>query len=255
MTVEKLCLKADVQLALKQRAENICQEIETREQIVKAFVSTIGLRERLDAQLEMLEQKYGSGAELPSLWGTTIGVKDVFFTDTLATRAGYWLPTDAIKGERSIVVSQLLNAGAILLGKTACSEFGYQKAANTCNPLYPHYSPGGSSSGSAAAVAAGFCDLGVGSQSRAGVTLPSAFCGVNGFTASAGRISKQGMFHLSQSLEQIGLFAKDMKVIKHAAKVLLLKGATTPEAALDMRFGIPSRSFLALAEPQIIAQF
>lgn len=222
---------------------------------VKALVPETGMCERISAQIELLAEKHPATSKRPALFGKLLGVKDVFFTDILPTRAGSWLPADAFTGTKSIAVSQLLNAGAVLAGKTHCNEFSYYQAAPTLNPLFPELSPGGSSSGSAAAVAAGICDLALGSQSRAGIMLPAAYCGVLGFKPGAGRVSKQGMFPFSQSLDQVGLFSKNWKIMQQAAKILLLKQEQPVETEKRVVLGIPHSSFLLQADEDVLSHF
>lgn len=232
-----------------------CIHVQASQAQVKAFIPEPDLPERMHRELDELLHKFPDPAVRPPLFGTCLGVKDVFFTDAFPTRAGSWLPEEAFSGAQSIAVSQLLNAGALLLGKTACNEFSYQKTPLTINPKAPGHSPGGSSAGSAAAVAASMCDLALGSQSRAGVILPAAFCGVLGFKPSAGRFSKQGIFPFSQSLDQLGLFCQDHSLLLTASKVLLLKADIAMPEDSPIVLGIPHKSFLAQADTDILSHF
>ena len=107
------------------------------------------------------------------------------------------------------VVRALRNAGALLLGKTVTTEFAYFAPGPTANPWNPAHTPGGSSSGSAAAVAAGFCALATGTQTIGSISRPAAYCGVAGWKPSYERTSREGVVPFSPSVDHVGLFAAD----------------------------------------------
>ncbi|MBI1997384.1 MAG: amidase, partial [Deltaproteobacteria bacterium] len=106
------------------------------------------------------------------------------------------------------VVSMLRAAGAVIMGKTVTTEFAYFSPGKTRNPHNPEHTPGGSSSGSAAAVAAEMVPLALGSQTNGSTIRPAAFCGVIGFKPTHGLISRHGVFALSRALDHVGLFAR-----------------------------------------------
>src|SRR5262249_46707292 len=114
------------------------------------------------------------------LRGVAVGVKDIFHVDGLPTTAGSTLPTDELAGPEAAVVSLLRGAGAIVLGKTVSTEFALMEPGPTRNPHNLAHTPGGSSSGSAAAVAAGLCPLALGAQTIRSTVRPPAFCGLVG---------------------------------------------------------------------------
>jgi Asp-tRNA(Asn)/Glu-tRNA(Gln) amidotransferase A subunit family amidase len=103
-------------------------------------------------------------------------------------------------------VKLLRKSGALILKKTVTTEFAYFEPGPTVNPCNPEHTPGGSSSGSAAAVAAGFCSLALGTQTIGSVIRPATFCGVVGFKQSFNRIDTDGLVYFSRSRDQIGLF-------------------------------------------------
>src|SRR5690606_25275669 len=113
-------------------------------------------------------------------------------------------------GPEAEVVTALRRAGALILGKTVTTEFAYFQPGPTRNPHHPDHTPGGSSSGSAAAVAAGYCPLALGTQTIGSVIRPAAFCGVVGFKPSQDRISSGGLIPLSPSADHVGLFTQDV---------------------------------------------
>ncbi len=147
---------------------------------------------------ERLERELSATPDGP-LRGLVVGVKDIFHVDGLPTTAGSTLPVEELAGPEAAAVSLLRNAGAVVLGKTVTTEFAFAEPGPTRNPRNPEHTPGGSSSGSAAAVAAGHCPLALGSQTVGSVIRPAAFCGVVGYKPSYGRISTAGVIPLAES--------------------------------------------------------
>jgi Asp-tRNA(Asn)/Glu-tRNA(Gln) amidotransferase A subunit family amidase len=144
-----------------------------------------------------------------------VGVKDIYRVDGLPTRCGSALPEDLFEGPEACLVSWLKSQGALVLGKTVTTEFAYFEPGPTRNPQNPGHTPGGSSSGSAAAVAAGYCALALGSQTVGSVIRPAAFCGIVGFKPTHRRASLEGVIPYSPSLDHAGWFV-------HQADDLLL---------------------------------
>jgi len=149
-----------------------------------------------------------------------VGVKDLFHVDGFPTRAGSRLPPAALRGAESEAVSRLESAGALILGKTVTTEFAYFQPGPTRNPRDIAHTPGGSSSGSAAAVAAGLCEVALGTQTIGSITRPAAFCGVVGLKPTYDRISPEGVIPLSPSLDHVGCLAADVRTAARAARVL-----------------------------------
>ncbi len=149
-----------------------------------------------------------------------VGVKDIFHVDGFETRAGSRLPPKVLRGPEAPCVTALKKAGALILGKTVTTEFAYFAPGPTRNPWNPEHTPGGSSSGSAAAVAAGLCPVALGTQTIGSIVRPAAFCGVVGFKASRTQISTDGIIPLSPSLDQPGLFARDAGTARLVASLL-----------------------------------
>jgi len=153
------------------------------------------------------------------LQGVAIGVKDLFRVDGLPTTAGSALPPELFDGDQSWVVSLLCDAGAVVLGKTAMDEFGYSEQPPTRNPRDLSRTPDGSSSGSAAAVAAGICPVALGSQTLHSTIGPAAYCGVVGYKPSYGRWPFDGVT-MSPSFDTLGILAEDVHRVTEVASLL-----------------------------------
>jgi len=125
-----------------------------------------------------------------------------------------------LQGHEAKSVTRLKEKGALIFGKTVTTEFAYFYPGPTRNPHNPEHTPGGSSSGSAAAVAAGFCHLALGTQTIGSIIRPAAFCGVVGLKPTYDRISRDGVIPLSPSLDHIGFFTRDIFTAKHVAAAL-----------------------------------
>jgi Asp-tRNA(Asn)/Glu-tRNA(Gln) amidotransferase A subunit family amidase len=184
----------------------------------------------------------------------TVGVKDIFHVKGFTTQAGSKLPANELQGDEAASVTQLKNAGALIMGKTVTTEFAYFTPGPTRNPHNPDHTPGGSSSGSAAAVGEGLCDLALGTQTIGSVIRPAAFCGVVGFKPTYERISRDGVIPLSPTLDHIGFFTPDVETAKRAAQVLIKdwkQDATNRKPIL----GIPEGPYLACASDYALTCF
>jgi Asp-tRNA(Asn)/Glu-tRNA(Gln) amidotransferase A subunit family amidase len=197
-------------------ADRICDRIESDDPPIRAFVSEPDRRSRLRAAVASLPGP-DSGA---ALLGVPVGIKDVIRVDGLPTRAGSRLPPQALDGPQASVVSRLLAAGALIAGKTATAEFASMAPGPTRNPRARDHTPGGSSSGSAAAVAAGMVPFALGTQTMASVIRPAAFCGVAGFRPTYGRVPIDGVIAHSPSLDAVGWFSPDTRGLAELGAVL-----------------------------------
>lgn len=152
------------------------------------------------------DQRYARGQAGP-LEGIPFGVKDVI--DTAGIPTGYGSPVfeDHVPSQSATLVTRLEQAGALMLGKAVTTEFATQCPGKTRNPWNIGHTPGGSSSGSAAAVAAGFVPIALGTQTRASTIRPAAFCGVVGYKPSIGALPMDGVFPTSGTLDHAGFFA------------------------------------------------
>jgi Asp-tRNA(Asn)/Glu-tRNA(Gln) amidotransferase A subunit family amidase len=167
------------------------------------------------------------------LHGLVVGIKDVIDTADLPTGYGSALFADHQPAADADVVAALRRAGAIVLGKTESTEFAMFQPTRTRNPADPARTPGGSSSGSAAAVAAGMVPVALGTQTAGSVVRPAAYCGVYGFKPSWGWTSTAGIWRLSEHLDTVGLFARCVADLRLTYQVLSSVATPALPAAAD----------------------
>jgi Asp-tRNA(Asn)/Glu-tRNA(Gln) amidotransferase A subunit family amidase len=160
------------------------------------------------AQARAADAWRSEGKPTGPLHGVPAGVKDIFDTADMPTEYGSALYAGHTPSRDAAAVSLLRAAGAVIMGKTVTTEFAYFFPGKTRNPHNPEHTPGGSSSGSAAAVAAGMVPLALGTQTNGSVIRPAAFCGALGFKPTHGLISRHGILKLSLTLDHVGLFAR-----------------------------------------------
>lgn len=172
-------------------------------------------------QAEPLLALRASGMELPPLYGVPIAVKDVIDTEVYPTEYGFAPTRGRTPGQDAYLIHQLRAAGAIIWAKAHTTELAYLHPAVTRNPRVPGHTPGGSSSGSAAAVAAGLVPAAIGTQANASVIRPASFCGVYGFKPSRDLISTAGVLRCSQSLDQIGVLARSCDDLALVAQAMI----------------------------------
>jgi len=141
-----------------------------------------------------------------ALHGIPFGAKDIMETSGLATEYGSPVYKGRVGSRDAAIVTDLKSRGAILLGKTHTAAFAYLTPAPTRNPRHLDHTPGGSSSGSAAAVAAGMVPLALGTQTKGSVLRPASYCGVTGFKPSYGLFSTDGILPVARSLDTLGFF-------------------------------------------------
>src|SRR5580704_17028032 len=231
-----------------------CDRIEREDPQVHAFVAEPGRRARLLAAAAGLATRSAGSERKPALYGVVAGIKDVIRVDGLPTRAGSRLPAETLAGPQAHAVDRLLAAGALVAGKTVTAEFAVIAPGPTRNPRAPGHTPGGSSSGSAAAVAAGMVPLALGTQTIASVIRPAAYCGVPGFRPTRGRISPDGVIPFAPSLDVVGCFAADAARLTRAAAVLCddWRPAANPGRPV---LGIPAGRYLDRASPVALSAF
>jgi Asp-tRNA(Asn)/Glu-tRNA(Gln) amidotransferase A subunit family amidase len=172
------------------------------------------------AQAAKLDQIRLDGRPLGALHGVPVGLKDIIDTKDMPTERGSVIFKGRLPAADAAVVERLREAGAVILGKTVTTECAFLEPANTRNPHNPDYSPGGSSSGSAAAVAAFQVPLAIGTQTNGSVIRPASFCGVYGLKPTRGVISRRGVLQTSVSLDQVGVFARTLADTALLADVL-----------------------------------
>ena len=164
-----------------------------------------------------------SGKPLGSLHGLPIAVKDIFGTIDMPTECGTVFRKKMSASQDSEVVNLLKNAGAIIMGKTVTAELAFIHPGKTTNPHDYSRTPGGSSSGSAAAIASQMAPLSIGSQTGGSIIRPASYCGVVGYKPSYGLISRSGVLKTSEKLDTIGVFGKSVEDVALLAKTLIKK--------------------------------
>jgi Asp-tRNA(Asn)/Glu-tRNA(Gln) amidotransferase A subunit family amidase len=225
------------------------QRLAERDGTVQAYMPEPGRFARLRAEAAALEAQYPAGSERPTLFGVAVGVKDIFHVDGLPTTGGSKLPPEVLAGPEAASVTALKQAGALILGKTVSTEFAFFGPGPTTNPHNSAHTPGGSSSGSAAAVGAGLSALALGTQTIGSIIRPAAFCGVVGYKPSYARISAAGVIPLSPSLDHVGTFTPDVPGAALAARVLCAEWRSVARLSRPV-IGIPLGPYLEAAGPE-----
>ncbi|MCB2134731.1 MAG: amidase [Rhodobacteraceae bacterium] len=162
------------------------------------------------AQAAECDSRRRGGYALGPLHGVPVGLKDIIDTRDMPTVRGSPVFSCRQPEADAALVDRLREAGAVIMGKTVTTEFAFVHAGATRNPHNPAHSPGGSSSGSAAAVAAFNVPLAIGTQTNGSVIRPASFCGTYGFKPTRGTISRRGVLQTSVSLDQVGCFARSL---------------------------------------------
>ncbi len=261
---------AKKRISARELAGEFFTRIEKRNPELNAFLTVSA--ERAYAQADRLDTRIAAGEVLPSLAGLPLAVKDVLSTHgvrtTCASRMleGYRPPYDAT------AVARLESAGAMVLCKTNCDEFAMGGSNENSaygpvrNPVALDRVPGGSSGGSAAAVAAGLSVVALGTDTGGSIRQPGAFCGIPGLMPTYGRVSRYGLIAFASSLDRIGPFAR---TVRDAAEVLAvmagrdLRDSTSADVrvpdyvkGLDepvkgLRIGVPTDYFGAGLDPAV----
>jgi Asp-tRNA(Asn)/Glu-tRNA(Gln) amidotransferase A subunit family amidase len=208
-------------LTARRAAESYHSGNLTPREVIEACRKRIEVREREVGAWQVVDWDFVSrqveelGSRSPDdrsalLWGIPVGVKDMFDTADLPTGYGSEIYDGYRPAADAAAVARLRANGAIIVGKTVSTEFAYWKAGKTRNPRNTAHSPGGSSSGSAAAVADCMVPLALGTQTAASTIRPAAYCGIVGFKPSHGLISLAGIKALANSLDTVGAFGRSV---------------------------------------------
>ncbi len=197
------------EISSEKLVKNYIDQIKTKDKEVEAW--EFFDEELAISQAKKLDVDRQAGKVQGDLHGVPVGIKDIFDTEDMPTLDG----SEAHKKNPSLsdctVVSKLKQAGAVIMGKTVTAELAYLTPGKTKNPHNPTRTPGGSSMGSAAAVAANMVPLAVGSQTNGSVIRPASYCGVVGYKPSKGLISRHLVMQVSQVLDQIGVFSNSIE--------------------------------------------
>ncbi len=204
----------------------------TSEELVRACLDVVAAREEevgawtyLDpdyvlAQAREADEVRRQGREVGQLHGVPVGIKDIIETADMPTENGCPIFAGRQTGRDAAVVAQLREAGAVIMGKTVTTEMAVYHPGKTRNPHRPTHTPGGSSSGSAAAVAAHMIPLSLGTQTNGSVVRPASFCGVYGLKPSYGLFSRRNVLVQSPPLDTIGVFARSIEDLAITADLL-----------------------------------
>lgn len=197
-------------------------------------------------QAEIADKRHYDGEAEGPLNGVPVGIKDIFDTEDFPTEYGSLIHEGRRTFNDASAVAQLRQAGAIVLGKTVTTEFAVYAPGKTTNPHDASRTPGGSSSGSAAAVASFMVPLAVGSQTNGSTIRPASFCGVVGYKPSFGTISRHGVLRQSPPLDQVGVFARSVEDAAIMAECMM----AFDDADRHMRpRARPHLSKIAMSEP------
>jgi len=210
------------QLTASEAARRMREGLLTAEELVTACLERIRQTEPVVQAWQFLDEDHAlsqaraaderrrSGQGAGALNGIPVGIKDIIDTADMPTENGTVLDQGRMPRDDAAVVRQLRAAGAVIMGKTVTTECAYFNPGKTRNPHNPEHTPGGSSSGSAAAVAAHMVPLALGSQTAGSVIRPGSFCGVYAMKPTHGLIPRTGVLRLSRTLDHIGLFARSL---------------------------------------------
>jgi len=208
---ETACLIAGGALSSEDHVRACLARIEQTEPTVQAWAhldSEFALEQARDADLRRMR-----GLPCGPLHGVAVGIKDIVDVRGLPTEDGTVLHAGRQPVRDATVVSRLRAAGAVILGKTVTTELASYAPGKTRNPHDPEHTPGGSSSGSAAAVAAAMVPIALGSQTNGSIIRPASFCGVYGFKPSFGLVPRSGVLQLSRALDHVGVLARTLEDI------------------------------------------
>jgi Asp-tRNA(Asn)/Glu-tRNA(Gln) amidotransferase A subunit family amidase len=209
------CSVTDYALALLARVDAVDAQVQAWAHLDRAHVL---------AQAEAADEARAQGEPDGPLFGLPVGVKDIIDTADLPTEDGTVLHAGRMPREDAAVVRRLRAAGGWVMGKTVTTELATYAPGKTRNPHVPAsgavHTPGGSSSGSAAAVAAGMVPLAIGTQTNGSVVRPASFCGVYGFKPSAGLVPRTGVLTQSPPMDAVGVFGRTLDDVALLAEVL-----------------------------------
>ncbi|MFK7945855.1 MAG: amidase [Paracoccaceae bacterium] len=242
-----------VEAAAKIRAGEI-----TSEALVRACLDRIAARDKdvrawiwLDPDLALeqareADQQLASGNGIGPLHGVPVGVKDIIETADMPTQDGYKGHEGRHTHRDASCVSQLRDAGAVILGKTVTTELATRAPGKTRNPHNPGHTPGGSSSGSAAAVADGQVPMALGTQTGGSVIRPASFCGIVGFKPTFGMVARTGVTMQADWLDTVGTYGRSVEDAAFAAEAMWARDIADPQAGLRSR--APLRE-MAISKP------
>ncbi len=251
------------EVSAREVTASVLGRIDEKEPLIHAFITVT--RDRALEQADLADKKIREGGELPPLTGIPVAIKDLLCTEGIRTTCASRILADYVPPYDATVVNRLMQDGAILIGKTNMDEFAMGSSTEnsafgpTRNPADPDRVPGGSSGGSAAAVAAGETVLAIGTDTGGSIRQPASFCGIVGLKPTYGRVSRYGLIAYASSLDQAGPLCRNVEdcalllntICGHDEKDTTSANAPAPDylQSLDrglegIRIGLPKEYFI-----------
>jgi aspartyl-tRNA(Asn)/glutamyl-tRNA(Gln) amidotransferase subunit A len=271
ITADKLvALYQNKDLSVTEVITNVFDEIDRTDKDVRSFITLC--RDRALEEARRIDSKIAAGETLEPLSGVPVAIKDNLALRDVPTTCGSKMLEGYMPPYTATAVERLRGAGAIVVGKTNMDEFAMGSSTEnsayfvTRNPHNLDYVPGGSSGGSAAAVAGGMSLISLGSDTGGSIRTPASFCGVVGIKPTYGRVSRYGLVAFASSLDQIGPFAKSVRECAQVLEIICgfdqydSTSADVPvepvlrdieQPIKDVRIGIPKEYFLSGMDPEV----
>jgi len=246
-------------VSCRELADDCLTQIARLNPQLNAFITVTA--ESARARAQELDRELASGIDRGPLHGIPIAHKDLLWTKGLRTTSGSKIFADFVPDSDAAVVEKLHAAGAVMVGKTGLHELAYGVTSDNPhfgtirNPCNPEHSPGGSSGGSAVAVATGMAYMATGTDTGGSIRIPAAFCGVVGLKPTYGLIDRSGVQPLGLSLDHVGPLARTVDDIRLSFEAMAGSASRNPAPARleDIRIGLPENFYFTEVHPEVKA--